>query len=96
LFQDGTGIVGEIAKISLREESVDGLCSQIGKYAEVKSLPDRTGRSIDVTHIDVMQIVEMKTVQRGTRPAHPALPRQGLQPENQRVRKGKSEARLHQ
>jgi hypothetical protein len=61
LFQDGTGIVGEIAKISLREESVDGLCSQIGKYAEVKCLPDRTGRSIDVTHIDVMQIVEMKT-----------------------------------
>lgn len=60
LFHDGIGIIGEIAKVALREESLDALTSQIGKYAEVTQLPDETGRLVDVAHVDVMQIVEMK------------------------------------
>lgn len=60
LFRDGTAIIGEIAKIALRDDSVDGLTGQIGKYAEVAQLPDETGRLVGVAHVDVMQIVEMK------------------------------------
>lgn len=31
-FREGAAIVGEIARFSLRPESVDGLCTQIGRY----------------------------------------------------------------
>ena len=39
LFKDGTGLAGELSSIALVPESIDGLCRQIGRYAELTQLP---------------------------------------------------------
>lgn len=57
LFSDGTGIVGEIAKIALHENSVDKVCTQIGNYAVLDHIPGPGGRLTAVDHIDVMLLV---------------------------------------
>jgi hypothetical protein len=56
LFGDGGGLVGEIAHIARREESVDSVCKQIGRYDEIPILPDGTGLS-EVDYIDVLLLV---------------------------------------
>ena len=61
MFTDGSAIIGEIAKLSLREESLDRLCAQIGKYATVTGISDGSSRLASATHVDVMQLVEMTT-----------------------------------
>lgn len=58
LFRDGTGLVGEVAKIALHENSVDKACEQIGKYARLDQLPsDSRGGIASVTDLDVLQLV---------------------------------------
>jgi hypothetical protein len=57
LFNDGTAIVGEIAKIPLADQGVDRLCDQIGKYATVSSVPVGTGAAS--ASVDVMLLVPM-------------------------------------
>lgn len=39
LFTDGTGYVGELADLALREESLDDLCSQFARYDTLDRLP---------------------------------------------------------
>jgi hypothetical protein len=58
LFVDGTGLVGEIAKIALHENSVNKTCEQIGKYALLDDLPsDSKGGSAPVTDVAILQLV---------------------------------------
>lgn len=57
VFVDGTGLVGEIARIGLAEGSVDDLCHQIGRYDELTELPDSTGQPVVITHVDVLLLV---------------------------------------
>lgn len=60
LFNDGSAIIGEIAKVGLAEESVDHLCQQLGKYATVTEVPAGGGAAVATTHVDVMCITPMK------------------------------------
>lgn len=57
LFDDGSAIVGEIAKIALHENSVDKVCTQIGNYAVVDRIPDGRGGLAPVQHVDVLLLV---------------------------------------
>ena len=59
VFNDGTGLVGEISRIALHENSVDGLCSQIGRYDDLTSLPGAAGEPIDVSQVDVLLLVPL-------------------------------------
>jgi hypothetical protein len=59
-FKDGTGIVGEIARISLEEGSVDKLAKQILGYSKTLALPSAGGLSKPVSHVDVLQIVPLQ------------------------------------
>lgn len=43
-FNDGPAIVGEIARFSLRPESIDSLCSQIGRYDTLVGVPGANGK----------------------------------------------------
>ncbi|WP_342373436.1 hypothetical protein PCC79_07470 [Propioniciclava soli] len=38
-FTDGSGMAGEVANLSLRDESVEGLCRQLQGYAELTEMP---------------------------------------------------------
>lgn len=53
------GIVGEVARIALHDNSVDKLCAQIQKYAEAETLPGPSGRQVEVSGVDVMLFVDM-------------------------------------
>lgn len=57
LFDDDTGLVGEIANFSLRDESVDALCRQIQRYDELRQLPAGGGALAAVEQVDVMLFV---------------------------------------
>lgn len=59
LFSDGTGMVGEIARIALHEASVDDLCRQVGRYDRLTSLQDADGRLVEVEHVDVLLLVPL-------------------------------------
>lgn len=56
LFSDGGGLVGEIARFGLPEQSVDSLCRQIGKYDGIGTLPDGTNLT-GVDFLDVLLLV---------------------------------------
>lgn len=56
MFQDGTGLAGEIARLALHENSAEDLCRQIAKYDELRHLPTRTGL-VDVAYTDVLLLV---------------------------------------
>lgn len=82
LFNRGAALVGEIARFSLREESVNGLCAQLGRYDTLTGVPSSRG-SREAADVDVMYLVEMKlgmpAVQRIlkdrlARPGHPYKP----------------------
>lgn len=58
VYTDGTGLVGEISKLALHENSVDKLCTQIGNYAALDRLPvDDKATLVSVTDLDVLQLV---------------------------------------
>jgi len=57
-FNDGPAIVGEIARFALRPESIDSLCSQIGRYDTLPGVPDEKGGT-HPAEIDVLLLVEL-------------------------------------
>lgn len=58
IFKDGTGLVGEISKLAMHDNSIDKACRQIGKYAELPHLPvDEAGTLVEVHDLDVLQLV---------------------------------------
>lgn len=57
VFVDGTGLVGEIARLALHENSVDKCCEQIGRYAGRTELPGPKGSLIAVSAVDVLLLV---------------------------------------
>lgn len=59
LFKDGTALIGELSSLSLREESLDSLCHQIGRYDGLRQVPSGPagpdGQPLaDVTDVDVV------------------------------------------
>jgi len=83
LFNDRSGIVGEVASIGLHDNSVDKLCRQIRKYADLEVLPGPGRTPQEVDHLDVMQIVPARVgntavqriiVERMNDPAHEYAP----------------------
>lgn len=58
VFEDGTGLVGEIARVALHEASVDELCHQIARYDSLTQLPV-AGGPVDVSHVDVVLLVPL-------------------------------------
>lgn len=82
VFNDGTGLVGEIARLALHESSVESLCRQIGKYDALRQLPTDHGL-VNVTHTDVLLLVPQSVgvaavkrivVERYADPEHPYKP----------------------
>lgn len=61
LFEDGTGLVAEIANIALHENSVEKLCRQLSNYSAITELPDANGRFTPATGVDVLFLSPMKT-----------------------------------
>lgn len=68
LFSDGSGIVGEIARIAQHDGSVDSLCDQLLRYSNLGSLPSGIGHVSEVRHVDVVLLVPLElgtaTIQR--------------------------------
>lgn len=56
MFNDGSGLVGEIARLALHEGSAESLCDQIAKYDALRQLPGKDGL-VDVSQVDVLLIV---------------------------------------
>lgn len=82
LFHQGAALVGEIARFSLRDESVDGLCAQLLRYDALTGVPDGRGGTVGVD-VDVVYFVEMELgypalqrilVDRLADPGHPYKP----------------------
>lgn len=59
VFSDSGGLVGEIARIALHDNSVEDLCRQIGRYDSLASLPGPDGATVDVGHVDVLLLVPL-------------------------------------
>lgn len=84
LFSDHTGLVGEISKLALHENSVDKAVKQIGKYALLDRLPaDAKGNCQPITDVNVLQLVLFRDgldavrriiVERMLNPDHPYKP----------------------
>lgn len=60
VFKDGAGLVAEIARIALPDESVESLCSQLARYDALTQLPGPGGRPIDVNFVDVLLLVPLE------------------------------------
>ena len=56
LFEDETAYVGELSNLSLREESLDSLCRQIGRYDALPYAPGGDGL-VGVSSLDVIVFV---------------------------------------
>lgn len=56
-FRDGTGVVGEIARVALHENSVEKCCRQIGRYDSLPSLPTADGSTVPVQGVAILLIV---------------------------------------
>jgi hypothetical protein len=57
LFDQGPGLVGEIASFALNDESVESLCTQIANYDALLELPAGGGATSQVPAVDVMLLV---------------------------------------
>lgn len=55
LFNDGTALVGEIARLSLQSKSVDSACAQLARYDQFTHVPDAAGRLTEVHDVSVMR-----------------------------------------
>jgi hypothetical protein len=82
VFEDGTGLAGEIARLALHENSAEGLCRQIAKYDALRQLPDAAGLA-EVSQMDVLLLVPQSVgvaavkrivVDRFANPDHPYKP----------------------
>lgn len=58
-FNEGPAMVGEIARFALRPQSIDSLCSQIGRYDTLTGVPDANGGTVPSDGIDVLMLVEL-------------------------------------
>lgn len=72
VFTDGTGLAGEIARIALRDESVDSVCSQLQGYSELAQMPgpaDRKGvqKQEPVDPVDTMLLTPTLAVKDAVR-----------------------------
>lgn len=57
-YQDGSGLIGEIANIAQHENSVDKLCKQLLRYDSIHSLPGSQAALAETQgSIDVVQLV---------------------------------------
>ena len=55
VFNDGTGLAGEIASVAPQPESLDKTCRQIGRYDQLTELPvNSSGACEPVSHVDVL------------------------------------------
>lgn len=55
VFNDGTGLAGEIASIAPHPESLDSACKQLGRYDTLTELPiNSSGYCQPVAHVDVL------------------------------------------
>lgn len=57
LFRDGTGYIGELADISLQNESIESLLAQVGRYDGLTHLPAGGQTVAPVTEIDHLLFV---------------------------------------
>lgn len=59
LFNDGTGLVGEISSLGLQPESLDSLANQLGRYERFKQLPSgsATGGGHMLANVQEIDIV---------------------------------------
>lgn len=82
VFKDGAGLVGEIARLALHDNSVESVCAQLAKYDALRHLPGPDGL-VEVTHIDVLLLVPQSVgvaavkrivVERYALPGHPYKP----------------------
>lgn len=73
LFNDQTGLAGEIARLATHERSVDSLCDQITRYASLPHLPSRrTSPTMPAVNqpvglVDVLVLTPVKTVKAAAR-----------------------------
>ncbi|MDQ6946523.1 MAG: hypothetical protein M3256_09680 [Actinomycetota bacterium] len=67
LFNDGSALVGEIANVTLVDQGVDRLCSQILRYDSLTEVPTGTGAGVTPTWVDVLLFVNVGT---GTAAVH--------------------------
>jgi hypothetical protein len=56
VFEDGTGLVGEISRLALHDGSIESVCEQIAKYDALRQLPTAEGLA-DVAYTDVLLLV---------------------------------------
>lgn len=54
LFDDETGLVGEIGRVARNTESLDDCCDQLLSYDGLEALPDGEGGLVAVRHVDVL------------------------------------------
>lgn len=82
VFNDGTGLAGEISRLAMHENSAESLCQQIAKYDSLPQLPSKTGL-VDVAYTDVLVLVPQMVgvaavkrivVDRFANPDHPYKP----------------------
>ncbi|MGF0316530.1 hypothetical protein [Nocardia fluminea] len=83
IFNDGSGIVGEIANLALHENSIEKLCKQLGRYDTLTQLPGGENRLCHANPVDVMYLSPMETaadavkrimINRYADPEHPYKP----------------------
>lgn len=58
LFEDGAGLIGEIARLTRVDEGVDKLCEQMLAYDRLRQLPG-SGRVVEVAQVDVVLLVPL-------------------------------------
>jgi len=82
VFEDGTGLAGEIARLALHENSAESLCRQIENYDALRQLPGSAGLT-EVNQTDVLLLVPQSVgvaavkrivVDRFANPKHPYSP----------------------
>ncbi len=58
LFNDRSGLIGEIARFARVDESVDGLCQQILAYDQLRQVPG-PGGLVEVSQVDIVLLVPL-------------------------------------
>jgi hypothetical protein len=56
-FTDETALIGEVARIALRDESVDSLCEQLAAYDQARQVPTSATAKAEIQRADVLLLV---------------------------------------
>jgi len=59
LFNDGSGLVAEIANIALHDNSIEKLCHQLLRYDSLRAIPGPQGQPVPVQNLDVIFLTPM-------------------------------------